>query len=323
MYVDKRLSGLRAVQTLSRLNRTRHGKEDTFILDFVNEPKEIQDAFQPYYEQTSVGEQADPNQLYELKARLDGYQVYYIEEVEEFARIFYKSKEKQTSTDHAKMNACLDPAVNRFNNLGDKKEEFRKALTAYKNLYSFLSQVIPFQDADLEKLYSYIRFLLTKLPKRTGPKYSFDDEVKLEYYRLQKISEGSIILKTGEEAPISEPTSVGTGVEHGVKIKLSQLIDILNDLFGSNLKLADQLFFDSIEEDAISDPNLHQAALVNTMENFAYVFKKAIQDLFLDRMEQNEELTTQFLNEKKFRETITDYLLKDVYTKIRSENKTS
>jgi len=323
MYVDKRLSGLRAVQTLSRLNRIHHGKEDTFILDFVNEPKEIQDAFQPYYEQTTVGEQADPNQLYELKARLDGYQVYYIEEVEEFARIFYKSKEKQTSTDHAKMNACLDPAVNRFNNLGDKKEEFRKALTAYKNLYSFLSQVIPFQDPDLEKLYSYIRFLLTKLPKRTGPKYSFDDEVKLEYYRLQKISEGSIILKTGEEAPISGPTSVGTGVEHGVKIKLSQLIDILNELFGSNLKLADQLFFDSIEEDAISDPNLHQAALVNTMENFAYVFKKAIQDLFLDRMEQNEELTTQFLNEKKFRETITDYLLKDVYTKIRSENKPS
>jgi type I restriction enzyme R subunit len=318
MYVDKRLSGLRAVQTLSRLNRIHSGKEDTFILDFVNEPKEIQDAFQPYYEQTTVGEQADPNQLYELKARLDAYQVYYIQEVEQFAKIFYKPKEKQTPTDHAKMNACLDPAVNR---LEEKQEEFRKALVAYKNLYSFLSQVMPFQDTDLEKLYSYIRFLLTKLPKRTGPKYSFDEEVKLEYYRLQKISEGSIKLKTGEEAPISGPTSVGTGVERGVKIKLSRLIDVLNERFGSNLKLGDQLFFDSIQEDAISDPDLRQAALVNTMENFGYVFKKVVQDLFLDRMDQNEELTAKFLNEKEFREIVIEYLLKDVYNKIRSENK--
>lgn len=320
MYVDKRLSGLRAVQTLSRLNRIHSGKEDTFILDFVNETKEIQDAFQPYYEQTTVGEQADPNQLYELKARLDSYQVYYIAEVEEFAKIFYKPKEKQTSVDHAKMNACLDPAVKRFNDLDDKQEEFRKALTAYKNLYSFLSQIIPFQDADLEKLYTYARFLLTKLPKRNGPKYSFDEEIKLEYYRLQKISEGSIKLKTAEEAPISGPTSVGTGIERGTKIKLSRLIDVLNERFGSNLKLGDQLFFDSIEEDAISNPDLHQAALVNTMENFGYVFKKVVQNLFLDRMDQNEELTAKFLNEKEFRDLVIEYLLRDVYTKIRLEN---
>ena len=167
MYVDKRLAGVQAVQTLSRLNRTHPGKEDTFILDFVNETQEILDAFQPYYEQTTVGEQAQPQQLYELQAKLDAQQVYYKSEVEEFSRVFYKPREHQTPTDHAKMNACIDPAVNRFKQLDeDTQEEFRGWLTAYRNLYAFLSQVIPFQDSDLEKLYSYIRFLLTKLPKR-------------------------------------------------------------------------------------------------------------------------------------------------------------
>ena len=182
MYVDKRLAGIQAVQTLSRLNRTHPGKEDTFILDFVNETQEILEAFQPYYEQTSIAEQADPRQLYDLQARLDAYQVYYKTEVEEFAKVFYNPKQRQTRADHAKMNSCLDPAVGRFGQLDqEKQEEFRKVMTAYRNLYSFLSQVIPFQDPDLEKLYAYVRFLLTKLPSRSGPRYQFDDQVTLQY----------------------------------------------------------------------------------------------------------------------------------------------
>jgi len=191
MYVDKRLAGIQAVQTLSRLNRTRPGKEDTFVLDFVNEPDEILEAFQPYYEQTLIGERADPKQLYELQAKLDAQQVYYKAEVEEFCKVFYKPKRTQTPRDHARMNACIDPAVGRYNALEDEdREEFRKTLVAYRNLYSFMSQVIPFQDTDLEKLYSYVRFLLAKLPRDDrGPVYHFDDEVALKYYRLQKIGE--------------------------------------------------------------------------------------------------------------------------------------
>jgi len=321
MYVDKRLAGIQAVQTLSRLNRTHPGKEDTFVLDFVNETKEILDAFQPYYEQTTVGERAEPRQLYELQARLDAQQVYYQPEIEEFSKIFYKPTEKQTPTDHAKMNACIDPAVNRFNQLDEEtQEEFRKVLVAYRNLYSFLSQVIPFQDSDLEKLYSYIRFLLSKLPKGPrGPVYHFDDEVALKYYRLEKISEGGLILEKSKKWDISGPISVGTGVSHGVKIELSQLIDILNDRFGTEFKPADQLFFDSIREDAVADPELRQVAVANTMENFGYVFLKTLEDLFIDRMEQNEEIAAKFMNEKDFQEVVGKSLLKQVYEQIRSE----
>ena len=322
MYVDKRLSGIQAVQTLSRLNRINPGKEDTFVLDFVNEPEEILAAFQPYYEQTLIGERADPKQLYELQAKLEAQQVYYKAEVAEFCKVFYKPKRHQTTFDHAQMNACIDPAVNRYRELEEEvREEFRKTLVAYRNLYAFLAQIIPFQDSDLEKLYSYIRFLLTKLPRGDhGPVYNFDDEVALKFYRLQKISEGSIDLEPGKEEPVSGPTAVGTGIARGVEIELSKLIDILNERFGTEFKPGDQLFFDSIREDAVADTNLRQAAIANTMENFGYVFRKALEGLFIDRMEQNEEITAKFMNEKDFQATVTKHLLERVYKEIREED---
>jgi type I restriction enzyme R subunit len=322
MYVDKRLSGIQAVQTLSRLNRINPGKEDTFVLDFVNEPEEILAAFQPYYEQTLIGERADPKQLYELQAKLEALQVFYKAEVAEFCKVFYKPKRHQTTFDHAQMNACIDPAVNRYRALEeDVREEFRKTLVAYRNLYSFLAQIIPFQDSDLEKLYYYIRFLLTKLPRGDrGPVYNFDDEVALKFYRLQKISEGSIDLEPGKQEPVSGPTAVGTGLVRGMEIELSKLIDILNDRFGTEFKPGDQLFFDSIREDAVADTNLRQAAIANTMENFGYVFRKALEGLFIDRMDQNEEITAKFMNEKDFQNAVTKHLLEQVYRQIREED---
>jgi type I restriction enzyme R subunit len=322
MYVDKRLAGIQAVQTLSRLNRIHSGKEDTFVLDFVNEADEIIAAFQPFYEQTVVGERAEAKQLYELQARLDAQQVYFRSEVEEFCRVFYQPRERQTASDHARMNACIDPAVGRFLALEEEaREEFRGTLTAYRNLYSFMSQVIPFQDSDLEKLYAYVRFLVTKLPRtEQGPMYNFDDEVALKYYRLQKISDGSIPLEAGVQMPISGPTSVGTGMVHGPEIELSRLIDILNDRFGTEFRPGDQLFFESIREDAAADPNLRQAALANTMENFGFVFRKALEGLFIDRMDQNEEIAARFMNENRFREAVSQHLLKDVYDTIRGGN---
>lgn len=321
MYVDKRLAGIQAVQTLSRLNRTHPCKEETFVLDFVNEAEEIRKAFQPFYEQTTIGERAEPQQLYELQAKLDAHQIYYKAEVDEFCKVFYKPKPNQTPADHARMNACIDPAVGRYNELEeDVREEFRKTLVAFRNLYSFMSQVIPFQDSDLEKLYSYIRFLLTKLPRGDrGPIYNFDDDVALKFYRLQKIGEGSIKLEAGKQEPVSGPTSVGTGIARGDEIELSKLIDILNERFGTEFNPGDQLFFESIREDAVADSNLRQAALANTMENFGYVFRKALEGLFIDRMEQNEEITAKFMNEDQFRDVVGQHLLKEVYEQIRKE----
>jgi type I restriction enzyme R subunit len=323
MYVDKRLSGIQAVQTLSRLNRTHPGKEDTFILDFVNDTDEIIDSFQPYYELTGVGEQVEHRQLYELQSRLDGYQIYLNPEVDEFAKVFYKQREKQIPADHAKMNSIIDPAVNRFNDRDkDEQEEFRKVCVGYRNLYAFMSQIIPFQDTDLEKLYSYLRFLLSKLPRRdSGPLYDFDDEVSLKYYRLQKISENQeLYLADGVAGEVDGPTDVGTGVTQEAKIELSELIDILNQRFGTDFKPGDQLFFDSIREDAVASEELRHAAMANTLENFGYVFLKSLEGLFIDRMDQNEEIIAKFLNEDDFKKAVGDVLMKQVYEQIRTED---
>ncbi|MCC6906622.1 MAG: type I restriction endonuclease subunit R [Phycisphaerales bacterium] len=338
MYVDKKLEGVHAVQTLSRLNRTHPGKEDTFVLDFVNDRDEILKAFQPYYEATSVGEQADPQQLYALQAELAAFGVFTADEVEAFCRVFFKPKANQSASDHAQMNAILDPAVSRFKGLRDElrpalpeaewkqakeeaQETFRAKLYAFRSLYAFLSQVIPYQDSDLEKLYAYARFLIAKLPRRgTGPRYHFEDEVALKFYRLQKISEGAIPLQPGAGGEIKGPTALGTGLPRDEEIELSSLIELLNERFGTDFKPADQLFLDSVREDALADETLRQAARANTLDNFKYVFSKALEGLFIDRMEQNEEIFARFMGDKDFQRLVEEHLRRQVYERVRADD---
>lgn len=336
MYVDKRLSGIQAVQTLSRLNRTHAGKEDTFVLDFYNDRNEILRAFQDYYEITTVGDEADPQQMYVLQSELNAAGVYHGHEVDDFCSVFFAPRQNQSPTDHAKMNSLIDTAVNRFKELKDDvresmsqeeweqakseaQEEFRGRLQAFRNLYSFLSQIIPYQDSDLEKLYTYARFLIKKLPRPdTGPQYTFDDEVTLKFYRLQKISEGSIDLQPGAQGELKGPTAVGTGKAKDNEIELSELIDILNERFGTDFKPADQLFLDSVREEAVADPSLREAAEANTLDNFGYVFRRALEGLFIDRMEQNEDIFNRFMNDPDFQQVVERTLRGQVYEQIRS-----
>ncbi|HEX8915055.1 MAG TPA: hypothetical protein VF796_22075 [Humisphaera sp.] len=337
MYVDKRLAGIQAVQTLSRLNRTHAGKEDTFVLDFNHDNREeVLKAFQTYYEQAKMGDDADAQQLYVLQGQLDGAGVYHAEEVEAFCNVFYAPKQKQSPADHATMNALVNTAVDRFKALKDDlrptmkdadwkqlkaeaQEEFRGRLTAFRNLYSFLSQVIPYGDSQLEKLYTYARFLLKKLPQpEAGPQYDFDDDVTLKYYRLQKISEGSINLEAGNPGELKGPTAVGTGRPKEEEVELSQLIHVLNERFGTDFKPADQLFLDSVKEEALADPDLKQAAEANTPANFGYVFKRALEGLFIDRMEQNEDLFNRFMSDPDFRKVVEETLGQQVYERMRT-----
>jgi type I restriction enzyme, R subunit len=322
MYVDKRLAGIQAVQTLSRLNRTHPLKEDTFVLDFVNDRAEIQEAFKQYYEGAEMGEEVDPARMYELKGELDASGVYLREEVERFCEIYFKPKQRQSSADHQAMNAALDPAVDRFKVLSDENEEeaelWRSKLASFRNLYAFLSQIIPYQDSDLEKIYTYLRHLSPKLPKRkSGPQYSFDDDVRLEYYRLQKISEGSISLNEGYVRPLDGPLEVGTGMVRESPVPLSRLIDLINERFGTDFNDADQLFFDQIIEAAMLDEGLRQAATVNPEDKFSLVFTNLLETFFIERMEQNEEIFARFMNEADFQKMVTAWISKQVYERFR------
>ena len=157
------------------------------------------------------------------------------------------------------MNAALDPAVSRFTvrqrDDESEAEEWRGKLQAFRNLYGFLSQIIPYQDSDLERLYVFLRHLAAKLPRRKSRRaYQFDDEVRLEYYRLQKISEGSISLREGDGAAARRPNRSGQRPRAASSpMALSQLIDVVNERFGTDFNQADQLFFDQIVEAAMAD----------------------------------------------------------------------
>lgn len=321
MYVDKRLAGIQAVQTLSRLNRTHPLKDDTFVLDFVNDPAEIQEAFKQYYEGSVMGEEVDPDRLYEVKAELDARGIYLQVEVDDFSRIFFAPKRRQSPGDHKAMNAVLDQAVARFKALQDTEEEeaelWRGKVQAFRNLYGFLSQVIPYQDSDLEKLFTYLRHLALKLPKRkSGPGYQFDEEVELDYYRLQKISEGSISLNEGYVKPLDGPREVGSGVVREEHVTLSRLIDIINERFGGELNEADQLFFDQIAEAASKNEALQRAAEVNSLDKFQLVFRQVLESLFIERMDLNEELFADYMGKPDMQELVSKWLGSQVYERL-------
>ena len=324
MFVDKRLAGIQAVQTLSRLNRVHPLKEDAFVLDFVNDREEIREAFKTYYEGAEMGEEVDPARMYAIKAELDASGIYLDEEVERFSAVYFAPKRRHSAMDHRTMNAVLDPAVSRFTVRRDDNEEeaedWRGKLQAFLNLYGFLSQVIPYQDSDLERLYVFLRHLAAKLPRRkSGPAYQFDDEVQLEYYRLQKISEGSISLQDGEARPLDGPTEVGSGLARPQPMPLSQLIDIVNERFGTDFNQADQLFFDQIIEAAMADDGLRQAAAVNPGDKFELVFKSLLENLFVERMDQNEEIFVRFMNDASFQKLVTAWMASEAYRRLRSD----
>src|SRR5690625_5932 len=211
MYVDKPLSGIKAVQTLSRLNRTCAGKEDTFILDFVNDPEDIQNAFQPYYEVTGLGEVTDLNILYDLQYELNAMQIYTSTEVEQVNELEFSGKLNDKRAQQ-RLNSFIDPAKDRFEKdlTKEQQEDFKSATTKFLRTYQFVLQIGPFIDIDLHKLYVYLNYLLRKLPKNISEKIYLADDVALEYYRNEKVFEGSIQLQTRGKVDL-EPTKFAGG----------------------------------------------------------------------------------------------------------------
>lgn len=320
MYVDKRLSGVHAVQTLSRLNRTHPGKADTFVLDFVNEEEDIYAAFKPFYQKTTLASSTDPNKLYDLKHQIEEYQVLRQMEIDTFARTFFKTTSRHTRQDHGKLNSVVDGAVERYRALNEEQQDdFQNACTIFVRLYAFLAQIMPFSDAELEKLYAYVRHLLKKLPKgENGERFHLDDEVALEYYRLQKIREGSIDLNLGDDVSLNPLDEAGSRREKEIQAKLSEIIDILNNRFGTEFTDADKLFFDQIEEGLVQDETLAQQAVSNSIDNFKYGFDEAFYDKLIERMEGNQDIFNRVMDDAAFGTAVREWMLQKVYRRLNA-----
>ena len=321
MYVVKRLAGVQAVQTLSRLNRIAPGKSRTFVLDFANEDDDIYRAFKPYYETTPVGENADPHRLSELQHRLLEWTIFTSTDVGDFAQVWYRAKRHHSVGDHGVMNAILDAVVQRFQDRKEEEqEEFRGQLKAYRNLYAFLSQIIPYQDSDLERLYGFVRNLLSKLPPPCdGQAFILDDEVALRFFRLQQMTEGSIELSEGEANPLKGPTDVGTAQVKDEEVALSSLIDRLNERFGTTFTEADQLFFDQIRASAENNENITEAARANNLADFASYLDRMLDELFIARMEGNEEIFSKVMTDTTFRSAAHEHLASEIFLRVREK----
>jgi type I restriction enzyme R subunit len=324
LYVDKPLSGVKAVQTLSRLNRTAPGKEDTFVLDFVNDRETILQSFQPYYEVTVVSEEPEPNHLYDLKARLDEQQMYLESEIAALANVYFDPATRMNVKTQSLLYRFIDPAVDRYKALKSdaEQEEFKKSLRTWTNLYSFFAQIMPFREPEFEKFYAYAKLLLAKLPRRDlSETMKLTDEVAMEYYRLQKIKDGAIDLISGETAALDGLSEAGIMRTKEEKAHLSEIIDVLNDRFGTEFEEADRLFFEQIEAELIKNETLQTQARVNQLDTFKYAFEEMFIDKLIERMDQNQEIFEKILEDQIFGGLVKELMMKKVYARLNEAAK--
>ena len=255
-----------------------------------------------------------------MKAELEQTHLYLAEELNEYISIYFAPKNKPSPNEFARLTHLVKLAVERYQTLEEKTPEeaeiLRGKVGSFCTLYAFLSQVIPYQDSDLEKLYVYMRHLSALLPRRSSLQYDFNDEVSLRYYRLQKISEGSISLNEGQVFPLDGPTQVGTAEAKKEQANLSEIVDIINERFGTQFTQADQLFFDQLIEGALQHEELQQSAKVNSEDKFQLLFGRVLKDLFLERFDQNESIFERYQSEATFQKAVVDLLGKRVYDRL-------
>jgi type I restriction enzyme R subunit len=304
-YVDKKLGGVNAVQTLSRLNRTHPEKNRTMVLDFANEADEIKAAFEPYYETTLLSEATDPNLLYEFQTRLTAFPVYTAADVDGFAKVYFDAKAAQD-----RLYAILAPVVERFQSLqGAEQQDFRGQLTDYVRLYAFLSQILTFADADLEKLYVFARHLRRLLPAdRAELPREVQQNIDMESYRIQQTASGKIAL---ERRPgIVDPVSTKSGYQTGPEEleTLSRIIAELNERFGLNLGPEHRVTLGQMMEKLDDDAALDAAARANTRENVRLTFDQKVEHVIQDIVDSNFELYKRITDDKAFGDALKNFL---------------
>ncbi len=290
MYVDKRLDGLQCVQTLSRLNRVTTGKTDTLVLDFVNEPEQIQEAFQEYYQTTMLAEETDPNRLYDLQSQLEDFDLYDEGTINQFCFIFYDSEQPDEL-----LQGVLDGVVERWADLEtDDKEKFRSTLQSYIRLYGYISQLITFTDVALEKLYIFGRSLNKKLPKRDHP--DLQDvlaSVDLDSFRVQRTHEElqlSLAEKDSEVEGFGSDVAIRRDPEQDF---LSNILDALNSAHHIDFTPEDKVDIETIHRKVHENEELRQVINGDNSEtNKRRKFDDVIDDILLSFVNSKLELYT-------------------------------
>lgn len=307
MYVDKSLNGVAAVQTLSRVNRIAKNKNDTLILDFANTTDTIMKAFEPYYEATFLEEATDPHKLYELQDKILDYHVFDESEVDEFVHAYLRGDSQ------AVLHNILSPVKDEFVKL-DKEDQvgFKKVLRRYQNIYSFLSQLMPFSDVNLEKLFIFNKYLSKKLPTINDPlPFNVVEDVDMDSYKISDKGENEISI--GSEGGLKPPSSGATGYQEEEKAKLSQIIKDLNDAFGTDFSDDDRVFLERVKTNLLKNEELVQKMERNSPENVRAVFDKYFNQEMSGLLNSNLDFYKRVVDNEKLRENVKVALFSLLY----------
>ncbi|MFA5766032.1 MAG: type I restriction endonuclease [Bacilli bacterium] len=312
MFVDKRLTGVKAVQTLSRLNRTVKGKEDTFILDFINNVEDIKKSFQPYYEATILENETNPNVMYDIKNQLDNLQIYRTEEIDGFNAIWFSKEEKNAS----KFSNFLRPSIDRYNTLEEiKKSEFKSGVSSFLRVYGFITNVERLLDKKLHEYFNFLKFLRMLLP-RDSSKINLDDKLILEYYKNEQSFKGSITLEENQGGVV--PIQGGIVGKEKKKDKLSKILDDINLAFGTHFSEMDKVLLQFVE-DLTKNTQLQSFGKNNDIKSFELIYKDFFDDMLIDRIEENNGFFEKLGQDDDFKKAVMEKLLPLVFDRIRKE----
>ena len=317
MYLDKRLAGVAAVQTLSRLDRIYEGKEEPVVLDFANDPDTIDHSFEPYYGHTTLRHGTDPNILYDFERQLSEFHIFSNEDIEKFAKIFYDRRNRQE-----KLFPVIDEVVTRFNDLDlSEQDKFRKLLRDYNRTYSFLSQIVSFKDINLEKLYAFGKVLLRKLPvRKESLPVEILREVDLDSYRIELITQGEIRLKESDKS-LDPKQSLEYKTLKEEEEPLSKIIEEMNERYGTDFNESDKIILMRLKNSLENNEDLKTSARINSEENFKLSFRHMFDEVLLSFIAQHFEFYKKINDNKSLKKDLVDNIFTIVYKGLKEGDK--
>ena len=328
MFVDKKLKGVNAVQTLSRLNRTCPFKNDTFVLDFANTSESIKESFQPFYEETTLVGSSDVNRVYDLRSKLNEFAIFNDENIDKFYAIMKVNSDKKKQDDSAigKLVSVMKPAVDNYADLDDDKRLLaRDTMMKFIRSYGFVTQLVRINDEDLFKDYLYISHLIRLLPKTQYPVFDLTGKVSLEYAKLKETFKGAIELEKegGEVVP-------GKGAKPAKKSNktdtLERIVEKVNEKYQDDFSAADKVALDSVFQMLMGDPvvkkKLTEYAKTNDAQMFIKsIFPKEFERVLVECYTKNDDAFQRLLGNDQFQKAVMDIMAKELYKTLVSDNK--
>ena len=325
MFVDKKLKGVNAVQTLSRLNRTCPFKNDTFVLDFANTSESIKESFQPFYEETTLVGSSDVNRVYDLRSKLNEFAIFNDEDIDKFYAIMKVNSDKKKQDDSAigKLVSVMKPAVDNYADLDDDKRLLaRDTMMKFIRSYGFVTQLVRINDEDLFKDYLYISHLIRLLPKTQYPVFDLTGKVSLEYAKLKETFKGAIELEKegGEVVP-------GKGAKQAKKSNktdtLERIVEKVNEKYQDDFSAADKVALDSVFQMLMGDPvvkkKLTEYAKTNDAQMFIKsIFPKEFERVLVECYTKNDDAFQRLLGNDQFQKAVMDIMAKELYKTLMS-----